>query len=326
MPKGRKLTPAPKAAKGAAAPPRRPLLSPGGRRVVAHLLAVAVVVAAAGGGLYYLKAHVRRTVAFPQDPPAVVLKNRPAWMGDFLYDQITRSVRPSRSHSAFDHQLLVDTVEQLRRNPWVSDVRTAKRVYGKRPGDTLEIDCDFRAPIALVKWADHYWLVDVTGVKLPEQYAGADVPKVVVSPDGQTVIRIIEGVSTPPPDAGQRWRGDDLAAGIDLIKLLYDQPYAQDVIKVNVANFQGRNDPRESQLVLVTRHATEVRWGRPINATDFFIEVPTGRKLEYLQTVYARFGRLDAGRPWIDIRFDNITYPSPDASAAPAPTAIANGR
>src|SRR5687768_16772682 len=132
--------------------------------------------------VFGMKRYVEREVAFPKAPPAVSLKNRPAWMTDFLAAQIAASVRPAGLHSTFDHQMLVDRVAMLKANPWIRNVRQVRRVYGKRPGDTLEIDCDYRAPIALVRWQKDYWLVDVDGVKLPERFAAADVPKIVIGP------------------------------------------------------------------------------------------------------------------------------------------------
>ena len=134
----------------------------------------------------------------------------------------------------------------------------------------------------------------------------------VFSADGTTHIRLIEGVRhVPPRDAGQTWPGEDLAAGLDLVTHLYGQSFAQEIVKVNVANFGGRVDPREAQVVLVTRYNTEIRWGRPWGATDAFVEVAPERKVQYLRRVLAEYGRVDARQPWIDIRFDKITYPDP---------------
>ncbi len=67
----------------------------------------------------------------------------------------------------------------------------------------------------------------------------------------------------------------------------------------------------------------QVRWGRPINAKDFFVEVSTTQKLKYLEEIYGQFHRVDGGQPWIDIRFDRITYPS---GAGSDKTAQADGR
>jgi hypothetical protein len=279
-------------------------------------LLVAVVLSA---GVFGMKRYVEREVALPKAPPAVLLKNRPVWMTDFLAGQIAASVRPAGLHSTFDHQMLVDRVAMLKTNPWIRNVRQVRRVYGKAPGDTLEIDCDYRAPIALVRWQKDYWLVDVEGVKLPERFAAADVPKIAIGRDGHTNIRIVDGVMRPPPQPGKAWGGEDLVAGLDMIRRLYGLPYADEIVKVDVTNFGGRNDYREAQLVLGTKYGSEIRWGAPIGAKSF--EVAPKQKFEYLRQVYEEFGRCDAGqKKWIDIRYDKITYPAADAVGPTAGT------
>lgn len=285
------------------------------RRVGAHASGAALCLLALAAGVFLLKRYVDREIAFPRKPPAVVLKHRPVWMSEFLADSIAQSVRPAGAHSSFDHQMLVDRVAMLKTNPWIRNVRQVRRAYGTRPGDSLEIDCDYRAPIALVKWGRDYWLVDGEGVKLPERFAAADVPKIVIGRDGHTNIRVVEGVQRPPPLPGRHWGGDDLSAGLDMVKRLYGLGYADEIVKVSVANFGGRVDLREAQLVLGTKHSTEIRWGRPIGAKDDFIEVKPERKLEYIRQVYQEFGRCDARQQWMDVRYDWIRIPSVDATA-----------
>jgi len=193
-------------------------------------------------------------------------------------------------------------------------------VYGQRPGDTLEVDCEFRAPIALVQWGQYYWLVDGDGMKLPEEFTSPHVPQIVIGRDGKMNIRIVEGVRQPPPETGSKWAGQDLAAALGMVKLLYGKPFAEEIVTVNVANFAGRKDPREAQIVLRTKHATEVRWGRPLDAQDFFAEIPVSQKLDVMKSIVEQYGRVDAHRPWIDIRFDKITYPTPTPNSAEANT------
>ncbi|MBV8781649.1 MAG: hypothetical protein JO353_09645 [Phycisphaerae bacterium] len=280
------------------------------QRAGVHAAAIFILMVGGFVSLRLLKQHVDRTIVFSHEPPQVVLKDRPAWMSDFLQRQILASVRPMGSYSAFDRNLLIEVATSLRTNPWIKTVRSVRRAFLQRPGDTVEIDCEFRAPVAMVHWKDYFWLVDGDGVKLPEQFTAQQVPHVLVGRDGTTNIRIVEGVRQPPVEAGHKWPGNDLSAGLDLVKLLYGESFANEIVKVDVANFDGRNNTREAQLVLGTKYGTGIKWGRPVNAKDFFVEVSTAQKLKYLQEVRAEYGRVDAGQPWIDIRFDKITYPT----------------
>lgn len=284
-------------------------------RVILQGVAVFLVLILAGVGWYFLQRHVDRRVTFSTVPPRVVLLSRPPWMSDALAGHIISLAQPQGAHSAFDHQMLVDIHAALRASEWVKDVRAVRRAFNEKPGDTIEIDCTFRAPMALVKWGDYFWEVDAEGYLLPEHFLSADVPRVMLSTTGSVNLRIIEGVKRSPPMSGALWLGEDLAAGLGMVRLLYGQPFAEEILKVNVNNFAGRVNAREAQVVLVTRHATEVRWGRPAGAKDFFVEIPPAKKLDNLRKIVQQFGRVDAGQEWIDIRFDTITYPSPQQAA-----------
>jgi hypothetical protein len=284
-------------------------------RAMIQIALVIVLAAGSALGLHVLWRYVDRQVVFPSAPPRVVLKDRPAWMSDFLAEEIARIARPAGTHSAFDHQLLVDVTHLLQASPWIRHVNGVRRAFGNSSADTLEIDCEYRAPVALVHWQDYFWLVDGEGVKLPEQFTAQQVPRIVLGRDRKMNIRIIDGVRNPPVQSGQKWPSDDLAAGLEMVKLLYGQPYAEDIVKVDVSNFAGRVDLKEPQLVLGTKYDTQIRWGRPVNSKDFFVEIPTARKLDLLRRVYEEYGRADGRQQWIDVRFDKITKPSESSQA-----------
>jgi hypothetical protein len=287
--------------------------------------ALLLFVAAFFLGYQRTRAHVEKNLAFGRIPPTVLLKDRPAWMSDLLAKKIVAVARPDVAYSAFDHNLLVNTTQLLRSHPdsapWIRQVKSVRRGYDKGPGDVLEIDCEFRAPIAAVKAGDYYWYIDGECVMLPEQFNAAEVRRVLYDPSHRPSIRIIEGVAAAPPEAGQKWKGEDLAAGVELVKLLYGKPYTDEVERVNVANFAGRVDPNEAQLVLITRYQTQVRWGRPVNAAasngHYVVdvsEVSPDQKLQYMEQIVRQFGRIDANHSAVDVRFDWVTVPSAGAS------------
>ena len=88
-----------------------------------HVLAVVALVAGVGALARASKNYIDAKVDKQTAPPAVVFKDRPAWMSDVLFTQITSTIAPTSARSTFDHQLLVETVEKLRSNPWISAVR-----------------------------------------------------------------------------------------------------------------------------------------------------------------------------------------------------------
>src|SRR5438128_722512 len=80
------------------------------RRCMFHIGAAVMLMALLGVGLVLDRRYVEQKLIPATEPAKVVLKNRPVWMSDFLAEQIARTARPNGTHSAFDHQLLVDTV------------------------------------------------------------------------------------------------------------------------------------------------------------------------------------------------------------------------
>jgi len=246
----------------------------------------------------------------------VVLKNRPIWMSDFLADTIATSVRPDVARSPLDHKLLVEAVDALQSNPWIKTVNQVRRAYDRAPGDTIEVDCEYRAPVALVKHDGLFTFVDEAGTILPDRFTADQLSRLIYGSQGKTEIRIIDGVKQRPTSAGQHWPGDDLTAGLELVRLLAHQPFADEILKVDVSNYHGRQDPAAAHIVLVTKYLTEIRWGRNPSATDKFVEAAPEVKLAHMAEIFRQFKQIDAHQPWLDLRFDHVIYPMRDSVSA----------
>jgi len=287
-------------ASGVADFPWKPVISV----AVAGALLVGAVI-----GFFRMRQGVEATYLASKEAPAVAIMNRPAWMSDYLADEIGRWARPDGPRSPLDDRILKEAYDRLEKSAWVSKVRQVRRAYGVRPGDTLEVDCEFRTPIALVSWGGFYYLIDNDGFRLPERYPANRLNDIMFGRDGArrvVNIRVINGVKGgPPARAGTKWAGADLAAGLELVKALYDRPFAEEIWWVNVENFAGRVDPREAQIVLGTQYGTEVRWGEPVT-TEFHAELSAAQKLKRLELLKAQHRRVDAGRKWVDIRMESV--------------------
>jgi hypothetical protein len=284
------------------------------RRFAGHGAIALLFVGSLTALVWACREYVADNPIYLRRPPVVVLKDRPEWMSDTLAEQIIKSAEPIGPHSVFDQQLLVDTANALKSNPWVRKVNQVRRVFGERPGDTLEIDCEYRAPVALVHWANYFWLVDADGTELPEQCTAAQVGKMMYSEDGKINLRIISGVVHAPPQAGEVWPGDDLMGGLEMAKLVAGRDWAEQIPEIDVSNFNGRMSTAQAQILLKTKSHSVIRWGRPPGAKDAFVEVAASVKLAALQNIYEQTGTVDDHQPWLDIRFDQVIYQDPDAA------------
>ncbi len=292
------------------------------RKLYIKIAAFLCIVIGSYLGISAMRRHVERDLTASTEPPKVILKNRPAWMSSFLADKIIATASPKGPHSTFDHQLLKDVADQLTSDPdispWIRRIKQVRRTYITHPGDTIEIDCDFRDPVALVHWNDEYHLVDNEGVTLPEQYSTEQVRKVAFTPAGKVALRIIEGTRELPGDPGVKCNNEDVLAGLEMINTLHGQTFSDEILGIDVSNFQGRTDTRQSFIKLVTRYNTQILWGREPSAKDAFIEVSPEKKLTALQKIVRDYGRVDANRAWVDIRFDKVISPNPEATTASA--------
>lgn len=298
------------------------------RRVTLWGLVGALGVTAMGLGYNKLHKYVERRYATGTEPPRLVLRNKPAWMGADLVEQITAAARPAVPVSAFDRLVLKDVYDTLLSNPdvapWIEKVSSVRRMYGGGPGDTIEVDATFRAPIAMVRSGDDFWMVDSTGVVLPRKTDGSHLATRMYSEDGKLVLRVIAGVQEPVPSVGLKWPGADVQAGLELLRLINDRPIAQEILQVDVTNFDGRRDIAAPQLVLTTKYQTQIFWGRPVGSSDSFVEVSPADKLRVLERIATEFGRVDARRAWLDVRFDRVGYPKPPPTAVEGEKAAAS--
>ena len=287
------------------------------RRLANGIFAVAFV-ALCGGGVYAARVYAERGVLTPAAPATVVLVDPPAWMNDELRARIVQVATPVAPRSSLDGAEPRDVAEILAGEPWVRRVRQVRRVYGRSAGDTLEVACEYRAPVALVQDEGWFWMVDAEGVKLPERFAKGELSRVAVCRGLERMqLRVIVGVHATSPQAGEVWPGKDLQAGLELARLFHDKPYLDDVAMIDVGNVDARSAGAvgvTNEVVLHTRFNTQVRWGEPIQRGPFSVDVPVAQKLATLRKLHEQYGRIDAGRPWIEIRYDRVLYPR-DADA-----------
>jgi hypothetical protein len=286
-------------------------------KVILHGLAAVSFVTILTLGVRASKEFAERSALRPSTPVDVQLVNPPGWMNDELRQRIIQVATPVSAKSSLDPDQVKEIAQILAAEPWVKHVNQVRRVYGKSPGDTLEIDCDFRAPVALVQDGGWFWMVDAEGIKLPERFTKEELAKVAIGRGLEKIqLRVVTGVHQLAPQAGEKWTGRDLEAGIELARLFFDKPYMNDVAMIDVSGVDPVNPSTagaKNEVVLHTRYNTQIRWGSPVQQPGFSVEVGAAQKLATLERLYSEYGRLDAGRPWIEIRYDRVVYPQAES-------------
>lgn len=173
----------------------------------------------------------------------------------------------------------------------------------------------WRTPAAAVRHDGKDYLISWDGHVLPPVYA-----------PGESRQRVIEQPRMGPPMRadGQRdfvtpWAGGDMAAALELLKLVNAQPWARQVAGIDLSRF-GTTE----QLMLVTTHGTRVVFGgRPSKPN--LGEVSTARKVANLGEVQRRFGRIDGGKPLADVSQAEIMFDLSATAQGAAGESVAQG-
>ena len=90
-------------------------------------------------------------------------------------------------------------------------------------------------------------------VRIPGALRPGDiVPQVMGGMDGTggvPPLRIIDEVAGTA-GGGEKWAGDDLKAGLELVGVLASDPVADAIVKIDVSNYSGRVNPRKAHVGL----------------------------------------------------------------------------
>lgn len=227
------------------------------------------------------------------DYPTIVLTDAP----DDLHDRIMQVIAPLSQVPWTDPELCSRIGRALEQYAWVREVRSVRRYADGR----VTVSCAYRSAAALVQIGGDYYLIDPDGVRLPGRFSYH--PSFVV----------VQGTDAMPPEPGATWPGGDIKAGLKILRLLQQEPFFDQLTGVLVGNYLGRRDKHKPHILLATAPAGgRIVWG---SAPGEEIEENTAqRKIMLLRENYRRWGRIDAGRDYIDIS----TYPDRLTTRAPA--------
>lgn len=243
-------------------------------------------------GFGRLEAYLLADPAFDA-APNIVLADAPEGI-----DQSVRDVLAPFAQEPWNTpDLCVRIGRALESCAWVEKLGDVRRY----PDGTIVISCDYRNPAALVQVGSACYLIADDGVRLPGSYQYH--PSLV----------LIQGVSASPPQPGDAWPGDDVDAALRIVALVRNEPFYDQITGVLVGNYAGRSSKREPHLLLATAPSgSRIVWG---SAPGEEIEENTiEQKMQLLWENYRRWGRIDAGRDYIDIS----TFPDRFTTRAPA--------
>lgn len=266
------------------------------------VLKVSVVVcllAAAGAAFYFGEKYVKSIKPVGTGPLELV--DAPEWASDELKTRIYNAA--GGKSFELDENVARAVAENLAAVSWLNEVKVTTT------HNRLLVEAKWRKPLALVQFG------------LRSVYVDTELVVLDFVPIHNLPIVKIEGLSAtariPPP--GEVWQSDELSAAVTILAKLDqmdksvtpDKPLLYEIDRIDISNFNGRENSRVPHIILYAKDNTEIIWGAEFGAWQRYLETTDEKKLAKLYAFYKEYGTLLGGVKYINLRDpqDNISQP-----------------
>ncbi|MBX3357040.1 MAG: hypothetical protein KF745_01300 [Phycisphaeraceae bacterium] len=226
--------------------------------------------------------------AISADPRAASSSTTPnTWVDSETRTRLEQLALSCLTANTFDGESLQRAQSALQATGWfANEVRVRRDKAG-----VVRVDGQWRVPFACVRTNRGDQWVTFRGEALDKIFA----------PDTSGLC-VVHGVRTPPPSLGSVWEGGEVQPSLALLQYIRPCPGFEQVVGIDASDYLSKN---RRLLSILTRHNTRILWGGPVDQ-PLPGEMPSGVKLKNLSDIVMRTGRVDAGRPFIDIRGRDI--------------------
>lgn len=287
--------------------------------------------AAVGSALYFLQGYTLHNATDQQKIAKVCFAETPSWIPTQLLRKISNDFVTSQSD--YRDEILVRNVYlKAVENPWISSVSKVRKFRDTEDRAIVEVNCEFRRPIAVVKHGSEYCYVDANGVRLRDSARDPEVPRwetLIYDSNRNNNIRkqFIEIAHVPSksrawripyivielhdefdsgmPPVGKKWPSKALDDGLRLAKMLYQRKFSSQITRIDVRNHDGRIS-RNLEHIGFWAGRTYVKFGRfPHNDGVDWVVSPERKLANLDRYVAVHEGKL-SGASGIDLQIDNI--------------------
>jgi hypothetical protein len=261
--------------------------------------AVVCVFVAAGVSLYFAERYVKS--AKPAETGPMELVNVPEWVSGELKAKIYDAAGGKTFR--LDEEVAQMVAENLAPVAWLDNIKI------RTTHERLLIEARWRKPLALVKSGLQSFYVD-------DELVVLDFVPIPNLP----IVRIKGlSVTTRVPPPGEVWQSDDLAAAVTILAKLDqmdksvtpDKPLLYEIDRIDISNFNGRENSRFPHIVLYTKDDTEIIWGAEFGTWQRYLETTDEEKLAKLYGYYKEYGSLSGGVKYINLRDPQNNIPQP---------------
>ena len=277
---------------------RRTITKPSLKGVL-KALAIICALAAAGAAFYFGEKYVNS--AKPAETGPLELVNAPEWASNELKIRIYNAA--GGKTFKLDENIARMVAENLASVSWLNEVKVTTT------HNRLLVEADWRKPLALVKFGLRSVYVDTEMIVL-DFVPISDLP--IVKIEGLLATARI-------PTPGEFWQSDELAAAVTILAKLDqmdksvtpDEPLLYEIDRIDVSNFNGRENSRAPHIIIYATDNTEIIWGAEFGTWQRYLETTDEKKLAKLYAFYKEYGTLLGGVKYINLRDprDNISQP-----------------
>jgi hypothetical protein len=271
---------------------------------LAAIAVVAVLTVLVAWGVPKLRARVDARALATAGSTAVDFVNAPVWFDGKRRAEVSERVAMAVGDgSVLDPNRLAKARAALQTTGWFHSI---EQVRLADEGGFL-VEATFVRPFAVIRHGEFDYLVDESARLLPMQWTAGHRP---AEPHYIAVV----GTAEPNRgDYGSPWPGGDVAAALELARLLIGKPWYAEIAAIDLSQYA-----QDQTLALVTRNNGRLLWGRAPSDRSV-AEVTPDAKIRTLDYLYATQRRIDSGGGRsIDLRGDLVTVRA-DAAADTAP-------
>ncbi len=215
----------------------------------------------------------------------------PPWVPPDFLNQVIQQAQLPETLDILDDDLTRRVAQAFQRHPWVRRVVRVEKTFPA----SLQVELEFREPVAMVRVEKGLYPIDEDAVLLPPQdFSLADADQ----------LPLIENVATlPDGPAGTRWTDPTVVGAARLAAVLKAHWRDLRLKSIWVPQADRHTSPENLIYQLITTDGSHILWGRP-PGTDYPGELPAKQKIGRLKQYLADFGGFDQpnGPYEIDIR------------------------
>ncbi len=209
----------------------------------------------------------------------VTFDSPPVWLNESLLTELQDLVRSHLAAIPVGRQGLINASDALEGSGWFA---TVNQISWQNTSHA-KVDATFLIPHARVRTPKGEFFVDPMGIVLPSRDG-----RIVSS--GYHFVTLNAPEHAPPQRPGLRWDGGDIIAALQVLRLIYDKPWALQVKTIDLSSWANNGS-----LSLITETPCRLIWGSS-PGQEVGLEALANEKLARLDHIYRDHGAIDRGR------------------------------